>query len=197
MNEKVMGKIATLLGIFALALLLPLSTALAAPQVGVPGASAAAGLVNLNTATAAELEKLPGVGPAWAKKIIAGRPYTSVSELSSKAGMPAGTVQKISPLVTVGKETKTAPPAAVKTPAAPKAPAPAAVKAPTVPKAAAPAKVTAPPSGKGMVWANPDSKIYHKEGSFWYGKTKNGSYMTEAEAIKAGYRAPKQGSKEQ
>ncbi len=196
MNEKVMVKIAACLGVFAFALLLPLSTALAAPQVGVPGASAAAGLVNLNTATAAELEKLPGVGPAWAKKIIAGRPYTSVPELSSKAGMPAGTVQKISPLVTVGKETKAAPPA-VKTPAAPKAPAPAAVKTPAVPKAAAPAKVTAPPAGKDMVWVNPDSKIYHKEGSAWYGKTKKGSYMTEAEAIKAGYRAPKKGSKEQ
>ena len=45
------------------------------------------------------------------------------------------------------------------------------------------------PPKKGMVWVNPDSKIYHKEGSPWYGNTKNGSWMTEAQAIKAGNKA--------
>jgi hypothetical protein len=42
-----------------------------------------------------------------------------------------------------------------------------------------------------MVWANPDSKIYHREGDRFYGKTKNGKWMTEADAIAAGYRASK------
>jgi hypothetical protein len=42
-----------------------------------------------------------------------------------------------------------------------------------------------------MVWVNPASKIYHKEGSQWYGKTRNGQYMTEADAIKSGYIAAK------
>jgi hypothetical protein len=64
---------------------------------------------------------------------------------------------------------------------------------PKAPQAAAPAKaakpVTPPPAGKDMVWANPESKIYHKAGTHWYGKTRQGSYMTESEAIKAGYRA--------
>jgi hypothetical protein len=45
------------------------------------------------------------------------------------------------------------------------------------------------PPKKGMVWVNPDSKIYHKEGSPWYGNTKDGSWMTEAQAIKAGNKA--------
>jgi len=36
-----------------------------------------------------------------------------------------------------------------------------------------------------------DSKIFHKPGSKWYGKTKHGSYMTDSEAIKAGYREAK------
>ena len=45
------------------------------------------------------------------------------------------------------------------------------------------------PPKKGMVWVNPDSKIYHKEGSPWYGNTKEGSWMTEAQAIKAGNKA--------
>jgi hypothetical protein len=40
-----------------------------------------------------------------------------------------------------------------------------------------------------MVWVNTDSGIYHKPGTRWYGKTKQGKYMTEADAVKAGYKA--------
>src|SRR5271169_1759092 len=57
---------------------------------------------DLNTATESQLEELPGIGAASAKKIIAGRPYKSVDDLS-KAGLPAATVSKISPLVTVAE----------------------------------------------------------------------------------------------
>jgi hypothetical protein len=45
------------------------------------------------------------------------------------------------------------------------------------------------PPSPGMVWANTNSKSYHKPGSRWYGKTKEGRWMTEQEAIKAGYHA--------
>jgi hypothetical protein len=38
------------------------------------------------------------------------------------------------------------------------------------------------------VWVNLDTKIYHKGGR-WYGKTKNGQFMTEREAKAAGYKA--------
>lgn len=48
---------------------------------------------------------------------------------------------------------------------------------------------TQPAKGSGMVWVNTDSGVYHKPGTRWYGKTKKGKYMTEADAIKAGYRA--------
>src|SRR5262249_31788252 len=44
---------------------------------------------------------------------------------------------------------------------------------------------------KGLVWVNTGSKVYHKEGRF-YGKTKQGQFMTEADAQKAGYRAAKE-----
>ncbi len=43
-----------------------------------------------------------------------------------------------------------------------------------------------------MVWVNLDTKIYHREGDRWYGKTKHGKYMTEAEAQQAGYRLSKE-----
>ena len=48
---------------------------------------------------------------------------------------------------------------------------------------------TPPVNGAGMVWVNTDSGVYHKPGTRWYGKTKQGKYMTEADAPKAGYRA--------
>src|SRR5579859_336231 len=48
-----------------------------------------------------------------------------------------------------------------------------------------------PEKGTGMVWVNTASGIYHKPGTRWYGKTKKGKYMLEADAIKAGYKAAK------
>jgi competence protein ComEA len=109
--------------------------------------------LDLNTATEAELKELPGIADAYAKKIVDGRPYKSVDDLS-KSGIPAPTIVKIKPLVTIGSE------------------------------------VT--PPVKGMVWVNLDSKVYHKEGSRWYGKTKSGKFMSEADAMKAGYTASKE-----
>jgi hypothetical protein len=50
---------------------------------------------------------------------------------------------------------------------------------------------TAPASGGGggLVWVNSESHVFHHEGSRYYGKTKQGKYMTEAEALKEGDRA--------
>ena len=42
----------------------------------------------------------------------------------------------------------------------------------------------------GKVWVNLDSGIYHKGGR-WFGKTKNGKFMTSDEAKKAGFKAAK------
>jgi competence protein ComEA len=58
-------------------------------------------LIDLNTASDKELESIKGVGPATAKKIVAGRPYKSVDDLS-KAGLSAKQVDAIKPFVTAG-----------------------------------------------------------------------------------------------
>jgi hypothetical protein len=46
---------------------------------------------------------------------------------------------------------------------------------------------------KGMVWANENTKVYHKNDA-QYGKTKHGTFMTEADAEAAGYRLAKPSS---
>jgi hypothetical protein len=51
------------------------------------------------------------------------------------------------------------------------------------------------PPVKGMVWVNTGTGVYHYEGDEWYGKTKQGKFLTEADAIKAGYHASKSGPK--
>lgn len=77
-------------------------------------------------------------------------------------------------------------------PAAQPAPAPAPAKTKTAAPKAAPAPAPtadqiADAKTKGMVWVNLNTKVYHKDGEF-YGKTKNGKFMTEDDAKKAGYR---------
>lgn len=46
---------------------------------------------------------------------------------------------------------------------------------------------------KGLVWVNTSTRVYHKDGVF-YGKTKRGKFMAEADAQKEGYRAAKDSS---
>ncbi len=127
-----------------------------------PAPAAAGGRVDLNTASQAELEALPGIGPAYSKKIIDNRPYSSQSDLA-RAGVPAGTIAKVSGMVTASQpQGRTS-------------------------EGGAKAAYQPPPS-KGMVWVNLNTKIYHREGDRWYGRTVHGKYMTEAEAIRQGAR---------
>ena len=57
------------------------------------------------------------------------------------------------------------------------------------PKVAASPMAQAPGGGAGKVWANDTSKVYHCEADKYYGKTKHGEYLTEADAKAKGFRA--------
>jgi len=167
------------------------------------GKEAPAGPVDLNTASEKDLEALPGVGPATAKKIVAGRPYASVSDLS-KAGVSASTISKISSMVTVSGAAaassstakKAAAPAGGAMESAPASTGSQRMAPKTTDSGSGPTEARQAPA-KGMVWVNTATKVYHVEGDRWYGKTKEGKFMTEQDAIKAGYRAAKEGAPKQ
>ncbi|HOW72231.1 MAG TPA: helix-hairpin-helix domain-containing protein [Phycisphaerae bacterium] len=122
------------------------------------------GKINLNTASAEELEELRGVGEVTAKKIIAGRPYKAVDDLV-KAGVPKAAVERIRGAVTI--------------------------QSGATEKGPDPSVVAQKPPRPGMVWVNTESGVFHKDNSRWYGKTKEGKFMTEADATKAGFREAK------
>ncbi|HEY2155326.1 MAG TPA: helix-hairpin-helix domain-containing protein [Isosphaeraceae bacterium] len=74
----------------------------AAKEVTSPG-----GKVDLNTATADELQELPGVGPSRAAAIVKARPFKSVADLKDVAGIPARVYDDLAPRVTVASVTST------------------------------------------------------------------------------------------
>lgn len=153
------------------------------------GKTAPTSAVDLNNATQAELESVPGIGAATAKKIIAGRPYSSLADLS-KAGIPAKQIQGFSSMVKVGSAA--AAPAASPTPSSHAPLSPKASKTSDRRPAPSASTPTAPGGGPGMVWVNTETKVFHRQGDKWYGKTKKGKYMTEADALKAGYHESKE-----
>jgi DNA uptake protein ComE-like DNA-binding protein len=102
--------------VLVFALMLASSLAFAAEKPEVPAKptyataekaapTAKAELCDVNTATEAELKAIPGIGDAYAKKIIAGRPYAKKDQLKTKKIVPAAIYEKIKDKI-VAKEAK-------------------------------------------------------------------------------------------
>ncbi len=76
-----------------------------ATEGGKSAVKGAVGQIDINSASVEQLKSLPGIGDAYAKKIVEGRPYANKAQLKSKKIIPASVYDKISGMI-VAKQPK-------------------------------------------------------------------------------------------
>ncbi len=142
------------------------------------------------------LAQAPAGAPAGATGICKDGTYSTAANKSGACrghkGIQTWYTASAAPAAAAAKAAVAAPtaPAAPVVPAAPAPVAAAKTAAPKAgPAAAAASRAQAPGGGPGMVWVNTSSNVYHCPGTTFYGKTKAGSYMSEADAKAKGAHA--------
>ena len=99
LHEKKFPKLATLLLMLTLGLApwaasvaqIPAKAGAVAAAASTPGAQP----IDLNSATPDQLKSIPGIGDAYAKRIVDGRPYTAKNQLVTKGVLPQGVYDKV------------------------------------------------------------------------------------------------------
>ena len=143
----------------------------------------------ITTVDATRTPRNPGAGPDTNGNSTDGTYYTGATKQGACRGH-----QGVKDWYGDAAAPAAAKPAAAPAPVAAAAPAqaPAVVSAPAAAPAAARAAaptVAAPGGGNGQVWVNKNTKVYHCPGDRWYGKTKEGAYLSESDARAQGYKA--------
>ena len=90
---------------FVLALLLAPMPQIATAQAKPASAAPQGDLLDINTATRDQLKALPGIGDAYADRIIKGRPYAAKNQLTQKGILPDNTYAKIQGMI-IAKRSK-------------------------------------------------------------------------------------------
>jgi len=93
----------------AFLLTLPLSMTAQKASASKPAATAPAATtdkIDINTATADQLKAIPGIGDAYSKRIIDGRPYSAKNQLVSRGILPQGVYDKIKDQIIANKPAK-------------------------------------------------------------------------------------------
>jgi len=95
--------------LLAAALLLsvtPVFSLAQASKAGTPAAAAASAPLDINTATPDQLKALPGIGDAYAKRIIDGRPYSAKNQLTGRGILPQKTYDGIKNMIVATRPAK-------------------------------------------------------------------------------------------